>query len=75
MACRDPETLICPTCNRAAELVWVVGEGPNTKPGEGPAYVDVLEDGGWLVKTAATNKKWTGVITCPACNTPVLNRS
>ena len=74
MAYRDPETLFCPVCTRTADLVWVVGEGPNTQPGEGPAYVDVLEDGGWFVQTQGTKDKWTGVITCPDCDATVLER-
>lgn len=71
MAYREPEDLTCPSCGRTATLVWVIGEGPNTKPGEGPAYADVLEDGGWVVTTEATAPKWHGRIACPDCGMQV----
>lgn len=67
MAYREPEELTCPACSRTADIVWVIGEGPNTKPGEAPAYTDVLEDGGWIVETAGTAPRWNGRITCPDC--------
>lgn len=67
MAYRDPESLTCPSCGRVATLVWIIGEGPNTRPSEGPAYTDILDDGGWLVATTATAPKWQGTITCPDC--------
>ena len=75
MAYLDPETLTCPSCAKTGDLIWVVGEGPNTKPGEGPAYVDVQDAGDWIVETVATQKKWLGKISCPACKTTVLNRT
>jgi hypothetical protein len=45
MAYRDPEQLTCPSCAKRAELVWVVGTGPNTKPGKGAASVQILDPG------------------------------
>jgi len=74
MAYRDPETLTCPSCNRSGELVWVIGEGPNTKPGESPAYTDVMEPGAWQIETQATAPKWRGVVTCPDCGKTVPMR-
>ncbi len=71
MAYLDPETLTCPQCEKRAELVWVVGVGPNTKPGEGPDYVDILESGPWLIETVSTSKEWYGVIKCPDCGAVV----
>ena len=53
------------------ELVWVVGEGPNTRPGEGPSYISVLEPGGWLVETHREAPNWSGRITCPDCGATV----
>jgi len=67
LAYRDPQELTCPTCKRKAGIVWVVGVGPNTQPGEGPSYVDILEDGGWLVETHGTTPRWRGRVTCPVC--------
>jgi uncharacterized protein (UPF0212 family) len=63
--------LICPGCGRSADIVWRIGEGPNTGPGEGPAYVAVHETGGWRVETIQTARRWTGAITCPDCGTEV----
>lgn len=58
-------------CSRSGEIVWIVGEGPNTKAGEGPAYVAVHETGGWRVETKSTAPRWTGAITCPDCDAKV----
>jgi hypothetical protein len=71
MAYREPENLTCPTCGTSGEIVWVVGEGPNTEPGQAPDYVDVLDAGIWNVKTTATAPVWQGQITCPTCNETV----
>ena len=73
MAYLDPETLTCPKCGRTGDLVWIIGEGPNTKPGQGPDYVDVMEDGIWKVETKVTVPEWAGKITCPDCATGVKN--
>ncbi len=74
MAYLDPETLTCPSCRKSGDLVWVVGEGPNTKPGQAPDYVDVQEAGDWLVETANTAPNWEGAVVCPQCNSEVLRR-
>ncbi len=36
MAYLQPKTLTCPSCSFSAEVKWVVGVGPNSKPGETP---------------------------------------
>lgn len=74
MAYLEPEDLRCPGCGRGGRLTWVVGEGPNTRPGEGPAYVDVLEPGPWAVETKETAPVWAGRIACPDCGASVLER-
>ena len=74
MAYRDPEQLTCPSCTKRAELVWLVGEGPNTKPGEGAAYVQILDPGPWQEQTTNTARAWHGTLTCPACGATVLTR-
>jgi len=55
------------------EVIWLIGEGPNTKPDEAPAYTDILDPGPWRLETAATTPTWHGNVTCPACNATVLN--
>lgn len=74
MAYRNPEQLTCPSCAKRAELVWLVGIGPNTKPGEGAAYVQILDPGPWLEQTTNTAPAWHGTLTCPACGATVLTR-
>lgn len=68
MAWRDPETLTCPECGKRGDIVWLIGEGPNTAPDEGPAYTDILEPGLWQVETHETRPRWRGRITCPDCS-------
>jgi hypothetical protein len=70
----DPETLTCPSCGKTGDLIWVIGEGPNTKPGEGPAYTDVQDAGDWVLSTSGTAPRWSGMIACPDCKNPVLSR-
>lgn len=71
MAYLNPETLTCPTCKTTGEIVWVIGEGPNTKQGQPPDYVDVLEPGVWQINTTATAPVWQGQIICPTCKETV----
>jgi hypothetical protein len=67
LAYREPETLTCPSCKTSGDIVWIIGEGPNTEPGQKPDYVDLLEPGIWLAETTATTPDWRGKISCPAC--------
>ena len=71
----SPETLTCPGCSHSADLVWIVGEGPNTRPGEAPAYTDVQPTGAWIVTTERTTPEWRGTVTCPDCALTVLRRT
>jgi len=68
MAYLEPEILTCPGCSRAEEMIWVIGEGPGTKPGQGPDYVDVMDAAGWVVTTVGTAPYWQGEIKCPVCD-------
>jgi hypothetical protein len=70
----EPQDLTCLACGMTAELTWVVGEGPNTGPGEPPAYVDILDPGPWTVETTETVPVWAGRVTCPDCGATVLQR-
>jgi len=47
MAYLETQTLTCPNCGVHAGLSWVIGEGPNTRPGEGPAYISALDSADW----------------------------
>jgi len=49
-------------------MIWVIGEGPGTKPGQGPDYVDVMDAAGWVVTTVGTAPYWQGEIKCPVCD-------
>ncbi|MCP3971886.1 MAG: hypothetical protein GY717_16500 [Rhodobacteraceae bacterium] len=70
MAYLDPQTLTGVGCGNSAEVTWIVGEGPNSKPGEGPAYISALDDGHWSVETQGA----AVTILCPDCSTRVAGR-
>jgi len=74
LAYLDPETLTCPGCAKSAAVTWVIGEGPDTKPGAPPDYIDLLETGPWVSETTNTTPVWAGKITCPDCEETVLAR-
>lgn len=68
MAYLTPEMLTCASCGKSQMIQWVIGEGPNTKPGQGPDYTDVMDSGDWQVQTTQTAPIWHGEITCPHCS-------
>jgi hypothetical protein len=70
----DPEDLTCPGCGKTATVTWLVGEGPNTKQGDGPAYLSLEDAGPWTPKTEAAHPFWTGHLICPDCGAQVLHR-
>ncbi|MGH1577301.1 hypothetical protein [Planktotalea sp.] len=37
MAYLKPQTLTCPDCGLSAEVKWVIGVGPTSKPGQTPS--------------------------------------
>ena len=75
MAYLDPKRLTCPGCGKAGDVVFVVGIGPNTKPGQGPAYVTLHDAGPWVVEETSAHPFFAGRLFCPDCGAEVLNRS
>jgi len=75
MAYLDPRSLKCPGCGKTGEVVFVVGIGPSTKPGQGPAYVTLRNAGPWVVEEIAARPFFAGRLFCPDCGAEVLNRS
>jgi len=71
LAFLDPETLTCPQCKRSADMVWIVGIGPDTPAGGAPAYVAVHDSSDWLIETTETEPRWQGVARCPECGATV----
>ncbi len=74
MAYLDPRALRCPGCGKVGEVVFVVGVGPQTRPGQGPAYVTLKDPGPWQVDKISAHPVFAGRLTCPACGAEVLNR-
>lgn len=71
MAYLEPTDLTCKNCGQAGELVWVIGVGPLTKPGEGPSYIDAHKPGPWIIKSSGK----TTQVFCPTCDDLVTERS
>jgi hypothetical protein len=70
----DPISLKCPGCARTGEIVFVVGIGPNTQRGQGPAYVTLKNPGPWRVEEITARPFFAGRLVCPDCGAEVLNR-
>jgi len=74
LAYLDEVRLTCPGCGRTGTAVFVVGVGPNTKAGEGPAYVTLKDAGGWAVEETSAHPFFAGRLTCAGCGAEVLKR-
>jgi len=75
MAYLDPTPLTCPGCGKTGEVVFIVGIGPGTKPGQGPSYVTLRNPGPWVVEETSARPFFAGRLSCPDCGAEVLNRS
>ena len=75
MAYLDRTRITCPGCGKSGEVVFVVGVGPNTRPGEGPAYVTLQDAGPWVLEETSAHPFFAGRLSCPDCGAEVLNRS
>ena len=75
MAYLDRQRLTCPGCGKTGSVVFVVGIGPQTRPGEGPSYVTLQDAGPWVVDETNARPVFVGRLNCPDCGAEVLNRS
>jgi hypothetical protein len=75
MAYLDPQNLTCPGCGQRGEITWVVGIGPQTRPGQGPSYRRLHKPGPWRDEVSATGPFWAGRLICPTCEATVLERA
>jgi len=74
LAYLDDRELCCPGCGKRGAAVFVVGVGPNTGPGEGPAYITLHTAGPWQVEEITAHPFFAGRLLCPDCGAEVLNR-
>jgi len=65
MAYLQPKTLTCPNCGFSARVNWVIGVGPNSKPGETPSRR--LHHIAPFTRDAADRK----VLICPECQASI----
>ena len=66
MAYLQPQTLTCSQCDFRSEITWVVGVGPNSKPGDVP-YRHVHKPGDFLRDDNARD-----TLICPKCGGTAL---
>ena len=73
MAYLDRTWLTC-SCGATGRVIWVVGSGPSTRPGDGPAYVSLKDTGPWIAETETRHPFWQGRLICPDCGAEVLSK-
>ena len=66
MAYLKPQKLTCAKCDFRSEIMWVIGVGPNSKPGVKPSRK--------LHKTGAflRDRENSNMLRCPECGEAVL---